>query len=46
MRRRFTLDAIEQEIANSGAEYYQQIAGGGNMAGAEEEFAGMDDVIM
>lgn len=40
------LDAIEQQIASSGNDYYAQIGGAG-IAGAEEEFAGMnDDIIM
>jgi hypothetical protein len=40
------LDAIEQQIANSGEDYYAQINGGGSVAGAEDEFAGTDDIIM
>ena len=41
------LDAIEEQIANSGNDYYAQINGSGSsVAGAEDEFAGIDDIIM
>jgi hypothetical protein len=40
------LDAIEQEIANSGAEYYQQIAGGGGENDYEVGMIDREDVLM